>query len=148
MNIYVNRISHIDKLEPFIAKISEFYPNADKWLSKVKTELIVDNGSRILVTIVKDNVIAGMMILKNSEEKKICSIMVDSRCRNKGLGRTMLRMSFIILETKSPMITVNQNVYYNSSLRYLLEDMGFVLTDIVKDMYKVGEDEYIFNGGL
>lgn len=144
--INVNKIEHLEQLPPFIKQLEEHYPETEKWFDKVKAEIIDSSGIRDLVTVVNGTKVVGMMILKNTDkEKKICSIMVSPEHSNRGLGKLLLDMSFVILGTKNPLITVNSVVYAVSTLKYLLKGMGFIYSKTVKNLYKDGEDELFFN---
>lgn len=144
--INVNKIEHLEQLLPFIKQLEEHYPETEKWFDKVKAEIIDSSGIRDLVTVVNGTKVVGMMILKNTDkEKKICSIMVSPEHSNRGLGKLLLDMSFVILGTKNPLITVNSVVYAVSTLKYLLKGMGFIYSKTVKNLYKDGEDELFFN---
>lgn len=142
----VNKIEHLEQLLPFIKQLEEHYPETEKWFDKVRAEIIADTGIRDLITVVDGVKVVGMAILKNTEEeKKVCSIMVSPEHSNKGIGKLILDMAFIILGTKHPLITVNSVVYAVSSLKYLLKGMGFIYSKTVKNLYKDGEDELFFN---
>lgn len=145
-DLEINNLEKINDIKPFLDKLKQYYPNTDIWFDKVKRELLEHSDIRTLVTVSKYGKVIGMMILKRDEvEKKICSIMVDPEYRNQELGKLLIRSAFDILGTTTPLITVNAVIWATTTIKYLLKGFGFVYSRTIKNLYKDGEDELLFN---
>lgn len=108
------------------------YPNYNYWFEKIKNE--IDGINREIVYIEINNEIIGLIILKNTiKEKKICTIFVKEKYRNKGIGNILLKEGFIFLQTTAPLITIPENIVY------LFQKI------IKKYEWKYSETTYLYN---
>ena len=89
---------------------------------------------------------AAVLILKNTDEKKICTLRVAEDYRNQGIATALLKVAFKELQCARPIITVSS--YHIDEFKSLLEKNGFVLYKEYIDYYKQGIVEYAFNGPL
>ena len=121
------------------------YPNIFHWYyTKVVPNL--NKTREIIVAIDESNQIVGFTIVKNEEEKKICSLYVIPQYRNKGIGTLLLNKAMVVLKMRKPLITVNNKVldYYLP----LFTKLGYNLRHTYRDYYVKDVVEYCFNGKL
>jgi hypothetical protein len=94
-----------------------------------------------------DDQLAGVAILKKSiNEKKICSLYVLEKFGNRGIGELLFKKSFNILETSLPLLSISDLKYYQ--FKKLFKYFGFKDTFMLKDKYRIGSNEIVFNGML
>ena len=138
------------------------YPGHQKWLDTTFTQGLVD-GNRgysyavdyhnkilfpygSLLDRVSTYKLAGCSLLKNTpEEKKICCLFVDPQYRKQGIASQLIRESFNILQTDTPLITVAENNL--PQLEPLLKKFNFELTSVLDSVYRKGVKEYYYNQG-
>lgn len=134
----------------FIDSLIEIYPEFSKWFEKkVKHDLTNSPESRdiILCFSTRDKVaISGIAIVKRSEEKKICTLLVHPNYRRQGVASGLIEECFVYLGTSKPLLTVSSNV--KPQLEKLLQKYNFTKTDVKEDYYSPGVAEYIYNGEL
>lgn len=108
----------ITAIYEFLHDLDNEYSNFSKWYySTVVPELASEN--RIIYTVLDDGKIVAVLILKDSDEKKICT---------------------------NPLITVS-SIHINE-FEFLLKKNGFTLYKKYENYYKQGIVEYAFNGLL
>lgn len=108
------------------------YPNYNYWFEKIKNE--IDGTNREVIYVEIESEIIGLIILKNTkEEKKICTLFVKEKYRNKGIGNILLGKGFDFLQTSIPLITIPENKVY------LFERI------IKKYNWKYSKTTYIYN---
>jgi GNAT superfamily N-acetyltransferase len=122
------------------------YPQFTYWyFGKFIRGLI--KGSRSIVLCTAGNAIAAVALLKHDcSEKKICTIEVIKQYRGVGLGRRLFELSFDVLNTSKPLISIADErlPYFSSITRYY----GFTLEKVHKGYYRPTSTEYVFNGSL
>lgn len=121
------------------------YPNFKEWYYK-KVIPDVEVGKREIILKIINDKISAVSILKRSEEKKICTFVVLSGYRNKGIGKEMLKRSIQFLGTNNPMITVSSDSI--NEFKHLLNEFGFEEFQNLGDYYRDGVSEHVFNGYL
>lgn len=116
------------------------YPEYRKWFYTVNLPRIIDGGGDVIFH--SDGLeIVNLAVLKNTDEKKICTLLVNEDYRKKGYGREILEDAFEYLGTEKPLITIPE--------KRLLEFSSFVED---YDWNNTGESdkyfskELIFNG--
>lgn len=139
-------VSEFDNVFQSLKDLQKEYSNFKYWYYKKVFNGIFD-GSRTIILKKYYNDIIGLAILKNDEyEKKICTLRVVNRIKDKGLGTEILNQSLNILRTNIPIITVSS--IYNHEYISLLRNYEFKLYKIYKSYYRKGIDEYTYNGYL
>lgn len=129
--------------------LNNYYPNINKWFNK-KVLKDLYNGKRDIILIIDGDsspVILGYCIIKNYEnEKKICCIRLDEKIRNCGYGSKLFEISFDILGTRKPIISIaeeNKEIFFNIFKKY-----NFIQTSYKLGIYRDMKYEYFFNEPL
>ena len=129
----------------FLSDLQNEYSDFKQWFYKKVIPGLT--GEERIVYIVKDhNTVAAVLILKNAEEKKICTLRVAKNYRRKGLATWLLQIAFRQLQCAKPIITVSS--YHIKEFEPLLRKNGFVPYMKYTNYYKNGISEYAFNGPL
>lgn len=156
----------IETMETIIKNVIEnasfCYPTFDYWCAeKVIPEL--SSGRRdILFVFDEDNPrqLLGLAIIKLDEhEKKICSFRIKPEYQRRGIGRQLMCECLQALGVDKPLLTVPRDMSLSkndSSNCYTAFDNfikkhfpnNFVLQQKVKDYYRTGFTEYVYNGLL
>lgn len=135
-----------------LIELAESYPKFEEWYqNKIINDLKLKNKKReviIALNQVKEKmIVSGIVILKKDlNEKKICTIRVHENFRDKGLGTKLFKESFKYLETEKPLITISENRM--NDFKNHIEKFEFELTETLPNYYKKGMKEYVFNGKL
>ena len=146
-------IKENDKAKLMIKGLKEdfidYYPKIERWFNKIIKEIDEDNKKRELFLAIitsEGNIeLAGILILKNTDrEKKICSLRVIEKFRNKGIGKRLFEKAFEYLGTTKPLITLPEECY-KDAFRGLLEKYNFVETSRREGVYRDNRIEYFFN---
>ena len=121
------------------------YSNFHTWFNKISQKI----GSKqrivylVFETFKTEKKIIGIMILKNTNmEKKICSIYVSEKYRNKGIGKQLFEIAFKELGTRLPVISLPEK-NYNNEFKALLDKYKFRFTR--KENFNNRRCEYYFN---
>lgn len=145
----VNRVQKIDEIKIVYQELMNLqneYPNFKKWFFE-KVVPGVFSGERIIVTASDGDILLGIMVLKNSSEKKICTLRVLPEFQRQGIGHLLLDYAISILGTSNPIITVSDDHIHEFS-SILLRDYNFSLTELQVGYYRDNHAEYVFNGSL
>jgi hypothetical protein len=127
-----------------VRHFDRYYPDFEAWFwQKVVPGL--HDGTRRLETVVRDGELAGLTILKDADERKVCTLWVADRFVGTGMGIRLLRDSARSLGGK-PLATVPEERI--ATLGPALIGLGFELTDTVESAYRPGRCEFVFNGYL
>ena len=146
-------IKENDKAKLMIKGLKEdfidYYPEIEGWFNKIIKEIDEDNKKRELFLAIitsEGNIeLAGILILKNIDrEKKICSLRVIEKFRNKGIGKKLFEKAFEYLGTKRPLITLPEECY-KEAFKKLLEKYNFIETSKKRGLYRDKKIEYFFN---
>lgn len=125
--------------------VRSYYPNFLQWYYlKVLPQIATGKRDVVLYTHYSD--VCGIEILKNGEEKKICTLKVNAEYQKRGIGKKLFETSFKILQTDNPIITVSDSKVFQ--FRRVLNDYKFQLTQVCRDKYIKGKSELVFNGML
>lgn len=137
-----NSISQINEIYSELCGAEKYYPNFQEWFfCKVLPD--VAHGQRALISEIRDGKIAGLSILKLSEEKKLSTLKVSNGHLNKGIGLKLFEKSFQILETEKPFLTVSEEKFVEFSK--IFDYYGFQLTSVHEDLYRQGKKEFFYN---
>lgn len=81
------------------------YPEYYKWFFSKNIPRVI-NGTGDIIFYLDGLEVAGISILKNDFEKKLCTFMVHPEYRKKGQAKILLEDSFSYLKTEKPVITI------------------------------------------
>lgn len=129
----------------FLSGLCGEYSNFREWYYK-KVVPGLASKERLIYAVMDNETIAAVLILKNADEKKICTLRVAENYRNQGIATALLKTAFKELQCAKPIITVSS--YHIDEFKSLLEKNGFVLYKEYMNYYKPGIMEYAFNGPL
>lgn len=128
------------------------YPNFKEWYyNTVIPELNKEDGEREIIIALSEmyesfsTEITGIAILKRREhEKKICTIRIHENYRNLGIGTQLFKECFKYLGTEKPIITISED--REELFKKHIEKFGFKKVSVIKDLYRNGISEIIYNG--
>ena len=124
--------------------VKEDYPNHTKWFFTIHLpETLHSDKRNILFVKDKDEIVCVANLLKDKNEKKICTLYVKSEYQRQGIGSLLVEESMKWLNTKYPIISFTKEKY--NSLRPFIEKYNWKLTRIINGFYKEGVEEYFFN---
>lgn len=143
-----------DKMLPkeMVNSLVSLYPKSRKWLSeKVIPE--VNSRKRKIIFLMDDTktIKKGCLIIKDHpDEKKICTIWVNSKFKNEyeDIIRALLDRAIVNLKVDMPLVTLSSKCKYFEIYDKIFKDYGFLLLDVKDDYYIKGIKEYCYNGVL
>lgn len=143
-SIVQNR-SCLEQLFNTVESLEKEYPQFDRWyFEKVIPETLTGTRAVYTVDVFGDH--AGVLILKNSNEKKICTLRVQPPYQGMGIGDYLMRVAIHELKTAHPLITVSS--IHIDEFEKLLKKYGFKMTEIHLGKYQKEYAELVFNGHL
>jgi ribosomal protein S18 acetylase RimI-like enzyme len=130
----------------FLSVLQNDYPSFNFWyFAKVLPGIM--RGSRFIIIKKVGVDLAGIIIVKKDDnEKKICTLRVLDKFSGKGIASNLLVHAFAILETQQPLISVAE-----TRARIFLpifDKYGFQLYKRYPSFYHPGISELSFNGFL
>ncbi len=139
-------IKILRKVYYFLFFLNIEYPGFHSWFqNNVIPDL--ETKKKEIITIMYGEYIAGVSILKNTcDEKKICTIRIGKHFRGQGLGKQLIEISLMELNTDRPMATVSS--YRYPQFRNIFNYFGFKMEDVSCNYYRNRNDEICFNGQL
>ena len=143
IGLYDRRL--ISDVYNFLSSLQNEYSNFQDWFYK-KVIPGLSNGERMIYALKDKGAIVATLILKDAEEKKICTLRVSEKYRRCGWATFLLKVAFRELRCAKPIITVSS--YHIEEFAPLLQKNGFILYNGYLDYYKSGITEYAFNGPL
>ena len=81
------------------------YPEYLKWFYTVNLPRIL-KGKGDIIFYLDGLEVVSLATLKNTDEKKICTLLVNEDYRKKGYSKQILEDSFEYLQTETPLITI------------------------------------------
>lgn len=146
-----------DILYNYLKDLNDSYPDFKEWFyDKVLKGILVENNKREIIialskleneNVEKKYIITGIAILKKTnDEKKICTFRIHEDYRNLGIGKSLFEECFEYLETNKPIITISGD--RKEMFEPLIKQFEFTLEQELKDYYKKGSVEYVYNGTL
>ncbi|PKL78206.1 MAG: hypothetical protein CVV25_12400 [Ignavibacteriae bacterium HGW-Ignavibacteriae-4] len=143
-----------EKLYNYLKDLADSYPKFDEWFyNTIIPEIELKNGEREIIMVLSDIedcnkvILTGIAILKKKQsEKKICTFRIHEDYRNHGIGTELFEESFKYLETRKPIITISHDrrIFFEKHIK----KFEFNETQILRDYYKNGSIEYVYNGIL
>lgn len=150
--VVMNRVEAYDKrmlqqIFYMLKQVRTDYPNFSQWYNITVRNGLMDGTRQIWLAVSISGEIAGVLILKkNTEERKICTLYVQDCFRGQGIGTQMMKTAIQYLGTDTPLATVSSQHLHEYWA--LLEHFNFCLCRVYPDYYRSGVDEYAFNGEL
>lgn len=146
--LYISLVNNEQKqidLYSHITALEQEYPHFKEWYYNTVLPETSVGLRKIMVARVEDRV-AGVLILKDFKEKKICTLRIAPEYRGNGLGHQFMKIAVHELGTKYPLITVSDN--HLDEFKKLLLDFDFKIKGMYFDKYIKGRCEVAFNGYL
>ncbi len=85
--------------------------------------------------------VIGISILKNDDERKLCTFMVNPEYRKKGVSKLLLEDSFEYLKTEKPIITIPE--FRLDEFSSIINAYGWEASSIIDNYFS---KEIEFNG--
>ncbi len=131
----------------FLFKLNFEYRGFSRWYDGLFLSNYELNPEREIIICEVNYQLAAVSILKNQfNEKKICTLRVAKQFRNNGIGHELMELSFDVLNTAAPMITLGKSKF--NQFESLLDYYGFRLEQVEKHYYNVLNTELVYNGQL
>lgn len=127
-----------------LRSLSNEYPNFSIWYHQKIPNGWINGTRKIILARNSNKQILGIAILKNSDQKKICTLRVDYRYTRQGIGTELLKRSIELLGTDKPLITVSSNHW--TEFEPLFKKFNFEQKRIYLSFYKIDTDEIAYNG--
>lgn len=125
-----------------IESASAYYPEFNIWyFQKVVPDLMLER--RKIITETRDGHVAGIAIVKLSEELKLSTLKVNDNFQNRGVGLKLFERSFELLGSRKPFLTVSEDrlPLFQKIFKYY----DFELTNVHEGIYRTGKKEFFFN---
>lgn len=140
-----NSKKDVEAVYLFLSDLCSEYSNFRQWYHDTVVPGLA-NGERLIYAVTDNEAIVAVLILKNADEKKICTLRVAENHRHQGIATMLLKIASRELQCTKPLITVSS--YHIAKFESLLKKNGFVLFARYPNYYKQGVTEYAFNGYL
>lgn len=139
-NEYMNLLEELYK---FTRHLEKDYKGYEDWFWKKQIKGL-ENQTREIIIAYNENEISGIAFLKNDEEKKIATLFVHPNHRGKGIATNLIELSFNVLSTNTPVITLSANKM--GQFKKIIEKYNWKITDTIsKGYYNNEAEEYVFN---
>lgn len=135
----------IERVYEMLSPLEKEYPDFEHWFYATIVPGLRVGSRKIFVASFSDE-IAGVLILKDANEKKICTLRVLPEYRRMGVGRQLMQRAVQILNIDRPLITVSD--MHLDEFKPLFAEFGFSFTAAYIDYYRQGSIEYAYNGYL
>lgn len=129
----------------FLRPLEKEYPNFRDWYLDAVIPGVQDGTRNVYVAYFNDEIV-GILIIKDTIEKKICTLRVAPECRRMGIGTQLMSKAISVLHTTKPLITVSDE--HIGEFMPLLNRFDFSLRSMYVDYYRPGHTELAFNGFL
>ncbi len=142
-----NKTLYYREIYNFLKRLNIEYPGFSKWYHGLFLENRELRNDREIIICEKEYRIAGVAILKSTEEeKKICTLRVASPFQRQGIGKKLMEMSFEWLQEDKPLMTMHKSKQHQFTA--LLEYYGFALEQAQWNYYNIFSTELSYNGIL
>lgn len=138
--LFSSSIIELKSIFNLLEEIKEFYPNFQFWFYNKLIPDIILNDDKIILMKIKNEII-GISIIKKSENK-IRTLFILEKYRNKGYIKILFIKTLEFLNEK-PFCSVPEE--FIDFYQKLFNKYNFKLTQILKDYYRKGKIEYVFN---
>lgn len=135
----------IKRVYEALAPLEQEYPNFKRWFFATTVPGVIAGTRKIFIASFASE-IAGILIIKDSDEKKICTLRVLPEYRRMGIGRQLIQCAVQELSIDKPLITVSDE--HLDEFKALFAEFGFVPTAVYINHYRQGHTECTYNGYL
>ena len=142
---FVQDIATLELVRKKLGLVTKYYPGFYKWWD-IKVLPGILSGQRFVCLAYSSGILAGIMVLKNTEEKKISSLYVFPDFRKQGIGTALIQVAIRVLRTNTPVISVPEPL--ETAFTPLLQSFGFQEKYRYPDYYMAGITEIVYNGLL
>ena len=142
----IEKIRYIRKLEKFLSDLVYEYPSHNEWYNKMIISMYTNFDRDIILAVEKCDIIGVAILKKTDIEKKICTLRVDEKYQNLGIGSMLVKKSIEILETERHIITVSSDKC--GEFRKLFNYFGFNIETVYYNKYRNNTAEIVYNGIL
>ena len=139
---FVQDIATLELVRKELGLVAKYYPGFYRWWD-IKVLPGILSGQRFVCLAYSSDILAGLMVLKNAEEKKISSLYVFPEFRDQGIGTELIQVAIRVLRTNTPVISIPEPLL--AQFESILAKYGFVKTKEVSDLYTDGVTEVFFN---
>ena len=124
--------------------VKKDYPNHRNWFFNIHLPETLHSEKRNILFVKDKNEIIGLVnLLKDGNEKKICTLYVKPEYQGHGIGSMLVEESMKWLNTKYPIISFTKERYCAYSP--LIKKYNWKLKRKIKGFYKEGVEELFFN---
>lgn len=142
---FVQDIATLELVRKKLGSVTKYYPGFYKWWNlKVLPGIL--SGQRFVCLAYSSGILAGIMVLKNTEEKKISSLYVFPEFRGQGVGTALIQVAIRVLRTNTPVISIPEPL--ETAFTPLLQSFRFQEKYRYPDYYMAGITEIVYNGLL
>lgn len=142
---FVQDIATLELVRKTLGLAAKYYPGFYKWWD-IKVLPGILSGQRFVCLAYSSDILAGVMVLKNTEEKKISSLYVFPEFRGQGIGTALIQVAIRVLRTNTPVISIPEPL--ETAFTPLLQSFGFQEKHRHPDYYMAGITEIVYNGLL
>lgn len=122
------------------------YPDYKQWYTTIHVPGLYDSTRNIIIAHIKDKIVGFVSLKKTKEEKKICTFYVEKRFQKNKIGTILVERAITYLEEEKPLITIPLDKLHEFTR--IGRRLGWQITDIKENLYRVGSPEVIVNGNL
>jgi hypothetical protein len=130
----------------FLSDLDRYYPYFEYWFFKKVCPDIATGSRKIILRKSDDKVVAVAILKKHIDEKKICTFRVAEDVQRNGMGTELMLESLEWLESKQPLITVNEE--NAPEFEGFLRKFYFREPIAVKGLYRPNKKEIIYNAPI
>lgn len=116
-----NSKKDVEAVYLFLSDLCSEYSNFRQWYHDTVVPGLA-NGERLIYAVTDNEAIVAVLILKNADEKKICTLRVAENHRHQGIASMLLTLAFRELQCTKPLITVSS--YHIDEFKPLLRKAG------------------------
>lgn len=125
--------------------VKKQYPNYKNWFLNTHIPNIGINRETV-VALINNNIVGVANLKFDNTEKKLCTLYIKEGFRFNKIGTELLNMSFEILGTNKPVITISDDVIFH--LRKFILKNNWELSQKLDNFYSYDHNEYVFNGSI
>lgn len=108
----------IEATYEFLSDLCSEYNNFRQWYYGTVAPGLA-SGKRLIYVVIDNEAIVTVLILKNADEKKICTLRVAENYRHQGIATELLKIACRELQCAKPLITVSS--YHIAEFEFLLK---------------------------
>ena len=142
---FVQDIATLELVRKTLGRAVKYYPGFYRWWD-IKVLPGILSGQRFVCLAYSSGALAGVMVLKNTEEKKISSLYVFPEFRGQGVGTALIQAATRVLRANTPVISIPEPL--ETDFVPLLQSFGFQEKCRYPDYYMTGITEIVYNGFL